>query len=79
MLTIGPASGFYADWHFTEHLDLNGDGICPAPAVYTGATCHLYHQTCTTELTDLQTAVSQSDPLAYSSRAWRSTLTVPRA
>lgn len=29
--------GFYADWHITEHLITQGDGICPAPAVYTSA------------------------------------------
>lgn len=27
--------GFYADWHFIDHLTTQGDGICPAPAVYT--------------------------------------------
>lgn len=27
--------GFYADWHFISHLTTQGDGICPAPAVYT--------------------------------------------
>ena len=29
--------GFYADWHFVAHLDVKGDGICPAPGVYTDA------------------------------------------
>jgi hypothetical protein len=27
--------GFYADWDFINHLTVAGDGICPAPAVYT--------------------------------------------
>ena len=27
--------GFYADWNFIDHLTTQGDGICPAPAVYT--------------------------------------------
>lgn len=29
--------GFYVDWHFTDHIVTQGDGICPAPAVYTDA------------------------------------------